>query len=368
MDLPVEATVRLDVFSDQAQAKEILQLHGFALMYLSSDQVRVKGSFLKLKSVKTHLELLLRPQTQTVVPKASSGAISKRHAGNSSVSDGNRGRDKPPRASPSSPNASSSWASSPDKHPSSPEHNASFSPPPDQRGSFGPERESFVVDVEVLMYAEQLRQKDIKGILVSHDVNMDVCDVGESCDITLQGKSARVAAGKLQSLMNELSKSLRTQEVPLKDMGREGHDLLKRINKERNVSHSVVVRQMNDKLLLIGPSAASYELKQRLLGRPSERNPKRRSRNTDRDSGTIASQSPVVAAGYSSSTYQGDYLENSACFVQGGAVRERSRSESRENTRAEGANMQKMKIKRPSPKSTKNFFMQLGKKFKFWRK
>ncbi|XP_075962589.1 RNA-binding protein 43 [Anarhichas minor] len=361
MDLPVEATVHLDVFPDKAKVRDILRSHGFALMDLSGDQVRVKGSFLDLKAAKASLEPLLSSKTIPAVPKASSGAISKRPAGNSSVSGGNRAQSKSPWASQSSANASSPYT-----HPSSPESRALFSPPPDQRGSFRPGRESFVVDVDVWRYAEQLRKKDIEDIRVSHHVEMEVLEVGESCDVTLLGKSARTAAGKLQSLMDDLSKSLRTQEVPLKDMDRDGKALLKRIQKERNIHLSVVVWPMNDTLHLIGPSAASYELKQRLLGRPvdrtgrtSDKSSRRRSsslppisrKNTERDSGAIATPAPV------------------------GSLRGRSRSGYRENTRAESIYVQETENKRPSPKPGKKLLKQLmkvpadiGKKFKSLRK
>ncbi|KAK9526559.1 hypothetical protein VZT92_015251 [Zoarces viviparus] len=361
MDLPVEATVHLDVFPDKAKVRDILRSHGFTLTDLSGDQVRVKGSFLDLKAAKACLEPLLSSKHIPAVPKASSGAISKRPAGNSSVSGGNRGRSKSPRASQSSANTSS--PSPPHTHPSSPESRASFSPPPDQRGSFRPGRESFVVDVDVWRYAEQLRKKDIEDIRVSHHVEMEVREVGESCDVTLLGKSARTAAGKLQSLMDDLSKSLRTQEVPLKDMDRDGKALLKRIQKERNIHLSVVVWPMNDTLHLIGPSAASYELKQRLLGRPvertgrtSEKSSRRRSsslqpisrKNTERDSGAIAT--PVAV----------------------GSFRGRSRSGYRDNTRAESIYVQETENK-PKPgtkllKQLMKFPADIGKKFKSLRK
>ncbi|TDH03890.1 hypothetical protein EPR50_G00146510 [Perca flavescens] len=332
MDLPVEATVHLNIFHNKAEVREILRSNGFALTDLSSDQVRVKGSFLKLKTAKASLEQLLQSQTKTgitPVPKASSGAISKYYTSNSSVTRGNRSqlgsREMPPQASPSSPPPSSSWASaSPKKHPTSPEYRASFSPRPDQRGSFRAGMESFVVDADVFRYADRLRKKDIEGILNSHNVTMEKHEVGDSFKITLLGKSVRIAVGKLQSLLNDLNKSLRTQEVPLKAMDREGRALLERIRKDRNIYNLVLVCPMNDKLHLIGPSGESYELKLRLLGRsvdqsgrtgraPSRRRssslPPIRRKNTDRDSGAVAYPSPVAAAGYSPSKYRDDKQE-----------------------------------------------------------
>ncbi|XP_062414432.1 uncharacterized protein si:dkey-154b15.1 [Pungitius pungitius] len=265
MDLPVEATVRLDLFPNEAEVRDILRSHGFALTDVSGDQVRVKGSFWSLKAAKASLEPLLRMQTISPNPEASSGAISKRSADKSSVSRGARGRVQPPPAEPSSPGAT---ASSPVKRPSPPDNSASFSPPPDRRSSFGPRRECVVVDMDVFRYADRLRKKNIEEILFSHNVEMEAQEVGESCVITLLGKGAREASGKLQSLMNDLSISLRTQDVPLEDMDREGHALSTRIQKRRDVYQSVVVWPLNDKLHLIGPSAQSYQLKQRLLGGP----------------------------------------------------------------------------------------------------
>ncbi|XP_035847681.1 uncharacterized protein si:dkey-154b15.1 isoform X2 [Sander lucioperca] len=397
MDLPVEATVHLNIFHNKAEVREILRSNGFALTDLSSDQVRVKGSFLKLRTVKASLEQLLQSQTKTgitPVPKASSGAISKYYTSNSSVTHGNGSqlgsREMPPQASPSSPTTSSSWASgSSKKHPTSPEYRASFSPRPDQRGSFRAGRESFVIDADVFRYADRLRKKDIEGILNSHNVTMEKHEVGDSFNITLLGKSVSVAVGKLQSLLNDLNKSLRTQEVPLKDMDREGRDLLERIRKDKNIYNLVLVCPMNDKLHLIGPSGESYELKLRLLGRsvdqsgrtgrtPSRRRssslPPIRRKNTDRDSRAIAYPSPIAAAGYSPSKYRDDKQEGAE--RERGATasfgpRGRSHSESRGKTKAESINVQEVVTK--PPKSPRQALIQciskdIKKKFKSLRK
>ncbi|XP_032390779.1 RNA-binding protein 43 isoform X2 [Etheostoma spectabile] len=392
MDLPVEATVHLNIFHNKAKVREILRSNGFAVTELSSNQVRVKGSFLKLKTVKASLEQLQQSQTKTgstPVPRASSGAISKCHTGNSSVTHGNRSqlgsREMPPQASPSSPTTSSSWESgSPKKHPTSPEYRSSFSPRPDQRGSF--RRESFVVDADVFRYADRIRKKDIEGIVNSHNVTMEVLEVGDSFKITLLGKSVGIAVGKLQSLLYELNKSLRTQEVPLKDVVREGLALLERIHKDKNIYNLVLVCQFNDKLHLIGPSGESYELKRRLMGdqsgrtgrTPSRRRssslPPIRNKNTDRDSGATAYPSPVVAAGYSPLKYRDDKRGGAepergatASFGPGGALRGRSNSESRGKPRAESRNVQEVVTK--PPKSPKKALMQIipegiKKKFK----
>ncbi|XP_071355923.1 RNA-binding protein 43 [Trachinotus anak] len=364
MDFPVEATVDLNNFRDETEVRGILGSHGFVMRSLSRDQLWVKGSFLELKAVMARLEQLLNSQTQTETPPhpsspvqtPSSGATPKHYTNSSSVSDGNRSR------LGSSPSASRVSDTS-YNDPTSSEYRASFSPRADQHASFKLGSESFVIDEDVFNYAQQLRKKDIDTILENHKVVIEVNEFGGSTNITLLGRSASVAASKLQSLFDDLSKSLRTQEVPRKDMGHEGKALLGKIKKSKNIYNSVLVCEINDGLHLIGPSSKSYELKQKLLGRPVdqsgrtgrtfEKNSRGRSsslppsnrNNTERDSGAIANPSPGGAAGYSPSNYRDEKQEGAkpksgagARLGQSGASRGRSHSESREKNWAEKAN------------------------------
>lgn len=353
----MEATVHLKNFPDKKVVREILKSYGFAVTDLSSDQVHVKGSFLKLRAVKARLE---KP-----VQRVSSGAISKIYTNNNSyVSAGKRHRDKPPHASPSSPSsptASSSQAQgSSHNRPTSAGYRASFSPRPDQRMSLRRGTESFVVDADVFKYAQRFRKKDIDVILDSHNVNLEVLQLDDSFNITLQGKSAKMAVSKLQSLLNDLSKSLRTQDVPLKDMDHDSQALFERIQKDKDIYKSVLICLMDDRLHLIGPSGESYELKQRLSGRPvdhsgrtgrtSDRNSRQRSsslppltRNTTgRATDAIANPSPVGARGYSPSKYQdvkekGAEPKRRATDRIRGALWGRNQSETREKGQEEKA-------------------------------
>ncbi|XP_051247066.1 uncharacterized protein LOC127358188 [Dicentrarchus labrax] len=387
MDFPVEAKVHLGMCHNETVAREILRAYGFTLTDLGSDRVLVKGSFLRLKAAKAVLEPLINSQTKTditpssssLVPTVSSGAVPKHHP--SSSSDGYRSRsgsrNKPPHASQSSPKTSSPWASgSPNNHQTSPEHRASFSPRPDQRSSVRPEGECFIVDGDVFTYADRLRRKEIEGILNSHEVTMGVQPVGDSFNLTLVGKNAGNAVGELQSLLNNLNKSLRTQEVPLKDMDRDGRALLGRIKRGGNTHYSVFVCEKNDKLQLIGPSGESYELKQRLLGRPVDRSgrtgrtmdktPRGRSsslppisrKNTGGDNGAVANPPPAGAAGYTPSKYPDDKREGRE---QKGRVskwfssfRRRSHSESRQKSRAGRVNDNVEDTENRITKSTKS--------------
>lgn len=385
MNLPVEATIHLKNFPDKKMVREILKSHGFTLMDLNSDQVRVKGSFSKLRNVKAHLEQLQNqmriPLSSSPVQSTSSGAISKYYTKHSlDVSDGKANhlkyRDKPSPASPSSPDTSLSWRSgSFHNRPTSAESRAAFSQRPDHSMSFRRGMESFVVDADVLKYARRLRKKDIEGILASHAVRLEEVQVGNNMNITLQGKSAKMAAGKLQSLLNDLSKSLRTQEVLLKDMDRDSQALLEKIEKDKNIYKSVLVCMMSDRLHLIGPSGESYELKQRLSGRPVDhsgrtgrtfdRDSRKRShslppltgRTAGRERDANANPSPVGARGYSPSKYQ-DVGEDSdesewvstGCFGKPTLRRSQSMSRMKNSPEKSNAHMQEKKTER-TPRS-----------------
>ncbi|XP_073339643.1 RNA-binding protein 43 [Pagrus major] len=384
MDFPVEATVLLNNFPDETQVRKILRSHGFELRDLSRDEVSVKGSFLNLKAAKASLELLLKSQTKpdiappspSPVPTASSGAISKYYTSNSS----DRNRSRPGSRKQASPTTiTTNTTTTTTSFSSSNHHPTSYSPRPDQqRGSLRSGKESFVVDADVFGYAERLRKKDIDCILESHNVEIESRPVGESCSVTLHGKSARTAVFKLQSLLHDLNKSLRTQEVSLRDMDRDGRAMLVTIQEDRNIWKSVLVCQKKDGLHLIGPSGESYELKQRLLGRPVDRSGQRgrtldrnsrgrssslppiNRRNTERESAAVAYPSPAGAAGYTPSKYQYGKREG-AESKQGAAAalkrvfRGRSFSETRHKNTADrtNGNVQEMENKSPTLKSPK---------------
>lgn len=382
--------MHLSFFQDETEVRKILKSHGFEMTDLTNNQVRVKGYFLKLKAAKARLEKLLQSESQnkmsphlsSPVPTVSSGAIPKYYTNKSTEPHGDRGRsgsrDKPQRASLSSPDTSASWLSkSSYNRPTSLEYRASSPPRADQRGSLRQGSESFLVDADVFRYAERLRKADIDKILKSHNAKIVARECGESVNITLQGRNAKTAVSNLQRLLNDLNKSLRTQEVPLKDMDREGSALLATIRKHKNIYDSVLVCEMSDRLHLIGSSVRSYELKQKLLGRPVgqsqrtgrtfEKNSRGRSsslppmnrKSTERDNGAIASSSPAGAAGYSPSKYQDDKQEGAkhewgarARPSPSGALRRGSHSESRMKKQTETANgfVQETESKRKPPK------------------
>lgn len=337
VDFRVEATVHLNAFPSQTQVRDILRSQGFTLRDLGGGQVRVSGSFLKLRAAKASLETLLDAQAKadirpssssSPVPQASSRAIPKYYTDRS---DANRSQfeSQNKHPAPSSPTFSSSSSSN---HSTSCEHRASL------------KKETFVVDANVLNYAERLWKKDIDRILGSHNVVMSLHPVEDSYNITLQGRSTAAALLELQSLLDDLSKSLRVQEVHLKRMVPEGKALLERIQRNGSVYRSVLVCPKKDKLHLIGPSVESYELKQRMLGMqvdPSGRSGRTAGKTCRRRSSSLPPMSwkstdrdgVVGAAGYTPSKYQdikqeGTEPKQGAAAGLSGPSRRRSNSES----------------------------------------
>ncbi|XP_054601487.1 RNA-binding protein 43 [Nothobranchius furzeri] len=246
MEFQVEATVCLDRVPDEEEVLRLLRSYGFHMWYLNRDEVRFRGSLQNFKAVKARVEEAdeARARPSSHVPAVVSGAVSSYYK--------------------SSPYPSVSGPASP---------GYGISPPPDLRASGG---ETIVVDADVFRYADQLRRKDLENILICHNVKMKKEEGGDSISITLWGRSRRTAAHKLQNLLEDLNKSLRTQEVPLKNLNRHGQALLQTIRDSRNISGSVLVVETDDRLHLIGPSKDSYELKQGLLGEPVDQSGSRR--------------------------------------------------------------------------------------------
>lgn len=304
MDFLVEATLQLNAVPDKVEVREILRSHGFVLKDLNSDHVRVKGSFLKLKSVKALLEMLLKSPAKVgvtppppPVPKMSPGAIIKHYTDGW---DAKRGplKSQNQRASPSASISSSL---------------EDFPGTPDQAGAVRTGRACSVVDADVFDYACCLLEKDMEAILVSHDVRFKKKAVDDHYIIVLSGKSADVCMNKLQTLLDNLHKSLRTQEVPLKDLAPEGRRLADRIQQSGNIYKSVLVQRRGASLHLIGPSEESYKLQQTLRGRtldPPQHRGRRGDRTPTRRSSSLPptrrnAEAAAAAAGSSPAGYQG---------------------------------------------------------------
>ncbi|KAM4549925.1 RNA-binding protein 43 [Fundulus diaphanus] len=240
MDSAVEATVDLNCFQDKNGVRKLLQSHGFKLTDLDRGQVFVEGSFQKLKDVKARLEQLVEttPSSSSRPPAVSSGAISKHY-----------GRNNTDEGKPRRPDSS----------------RRTFSGRKPDGGTPG---EVTMVDSDVYRYASRFRRRELDALLAVPDVYADVKEGEESTIITLQGGSSGTVFRKLQRLLDDLSRSLRTQEVRLRDLSSRGKDLLLKIQENNNILGSVLVCEMHDRLHLVGPSAESYDLKQSLQVAP----------------------------------------------------------------------------------------------------
>lgn len=228
MDVQVQATILTDQFLDQAEAQRLIRSHGLKVQDLGGGQVQVQGCFMKLRTLKARLDLLVPP-----------GAGSELYAG--------RGPDE---GGPEPPSSSSQT------HPAAQDHRTS-SEDPQASGEY------IIVDSDVFRYAQRLRKNELDSIRTGTGAEMTTREDGESTVISFQGRGSR----KLQKLLDDLSQSLRTQDVPLRDVNQRGQVLLERIQQNQNISGSVLVRELEDRLHLVGPSKDSYELKQRLLGK-----------------------------------------------------------------------------------------------------
>lgn len=261
MDFLVGATLQLDASLDKVEVRDVLISRGFVMEELNRDQLRVIGPFLRLKSVKASLKLLKSPAKDvtpapSTVPQVSPGDIS-RHRTDVSGAKGRQLASKQRRASPSSSTISSlPRGSCLEDSPGT----------PDQPVSVRTGRACFTVEPDLFDYASCLRKKDVDTILVSHDVKLAVNSVDDSYIIILSGKRANVGMDKLKTLLDNL-KSLRTQEVPLKDLTPEGRRLVATIQKNRDIYKSVLVQRRSSSLHLVGPSEEVHVLKERLLRR-----------------------------------------------------------------------------------------------------
>ncbi|CAN9503531.1 unnamed protein product [Ophioblennius macclurei] len=246
MDFPVEATVHLTPFRDQRHPLDVLRFHGFQVTDSAPGRVRVKGSFSQLKAVKLQLEQLEQNQRGRTGEKDFYGDTKNR--------------------SQSLPRQKSTAAATASRREQEP---ASQSLP---RSPTKPGRETIVIDSDVFKYADRVRKKETDDILTRYAVTLTVQESGDASTITVRGRNCKVAAAKLQDLLDHLRASLRTQEVPRADLDpRDGLALLEQIRRHGNVHGSVLVRETKDGLRLVGPSQESFELQQRLMGNSAGR-------------------------------------------------------------------------------------------------
>ncbi|XP_019905584.1 uncharacterized protein si:dkey-154b15.1 [Esox lucius] len=305
-DMPVKATVDVTMFNNDEAVLRLLQSHGFQVTESRPGQLLIMGSFLKLRAVKAQLQQLLtgdpQPHSSTHTSRVHDHANQALSARRSSVN----GEQRSPLLQTSQhsdllDSGSAHNLSSPQR--TSPSPGLQVAGPganvtqrmkpclrPDEHDSHTPSRKSlsFLTEEDVLNYALCFRKKDINGILQSHNTEIDVKSTGSSgvkC-VFLDGQNPEMAVVKLQSVLSQLTATLRTQEINLSSLDHDNQVMVsKRIQKYKDIYPAVVVSQVGDTLRLVGPSCDSYEMKQMLLGKATELPPAGRTgRPTGRNS------------------------------------------------------------------------------------
>ncbi|XP_046875514.1 uncharacterized protein si:dkey-154b15.1 isoform X2 [Hypomesus transpacificus] len=389
VDLPAEASLNMRLFSSERTVLRLLMAHGLRVTEKLQGELRVQGSFLRLREVKAQLQLL-DAQPPTPYPsinghEQSLGAFAKST---------NRGRDvscSPVFNSPAAVNGDCS-ALSPSL-PSSPSSEFLYGQPsPPGDGARSSSRDtpstwppaSFMADPDLLRFARSFKQKDIDLILKNHKVRMDVkgTEGADVSSVALQGRDVQAAMEKLQGLLNTLAPTIRTQQIQLQSLDHNVQvEVGKRIQIYKDDFPSVMIRQVGDTLRLVGPSRDSYELKRRILGepvdlppaplrgRPQSREPSSRRSSSlprqlhKRDSSSSALERdpfPDLAApdqgssrdqgGSRSAGFAGGVLEAGAGPAANRRGRQRSSSESREKKKEQKEMMQQANAE-PAPSS-----------------
>ncbi|KAL2080471.1 hypothetical protein ACEWY4_024264 [Coilia grayii] len=322
VDLPVQATLDLNKFSDPSEVRQLLRKHYFNVSELSSGKVLLEGTFLSLRAVRAQLCRLLQQGTEHSTNRersvsASSGTVhdvcpkksttlphvngthgcgddwthtnsSQRHlsTGSSSVSRSPLGYDSSSASSDQSLSSShrsrervrsyhgnhSHSLQNSDTHQSLFPSDTLTSKPPLQRRTLSaretyPMEISFQVDTDVFRYTCSFRKDLVDNILKSYGVEVTLYADSGITTLTLKGKDCETAKQKLQDLINQTSIPLRTQEILLTELSHdEAVQIAKRIQMYKDV-YNVLVRQSGNSVVIIGSSEDSYEMKQRLLGK-----------------------------------------------------------------------------------------------------
>lgn len=211
---------------------------------------------------------------------------------------------------------------------------------------------SCLVDTDSLNFILTQKQDVVKLIEERFRTKMVLKDGVGITKVTFSGKNSETAKSHFLNYVEQLSPSLRTQEIHLKDYSHaEQNQILERI--PRNTDMGVTITYSDDVVKLVGSSKESYEMKQKILGhdesqrgRPFERNSKpRRSSSLPQQYKTPdcvhITNHENVASKYSPSRYQEEPGEGKAPqSVRGreqtpgeNSRRTRSNSESREKNR-----------------------------------
>nr|XP_055075730.1 uncharacterized protein si:dkey-154b15.1 isoform X1 [Misgurnus anguillicaudatus] len=305
MDMPVEASLDLNMFSSHREIKILLKEHGFRMSETSSGQLHLQGSFLKLKAVRRKLMQILAQETQrrTSSPYTngySNGSVSTSASydpyesiRNTTPSHGHvNGRSmyadawspstgatsRSPELAKNLPlsrtdssldggystqNSLSSLTQTYEYSRAIPKQ--SYLPSPRHTGE-----SSFPVDPDVFRYVMCFRKNVIEKIESDHNTRIKHENNTEVFTVKLSGGTCEEAAQELSRFMQEISESLRTQEIDLKKLNASQQKNISQNADKFQMLWKVLITQEGDILKVVGSSTDSYYAKQNILGRESE--------------------------------------------------------------------------------------------------
>ncbi len=301
-DMPAEAILDVSRFISQRVIRDLLHSHGFQVSETSTGQLHLQGTFLNLKRIHPKLmHLLVEDHSQRSTPLQYTNDFSSdsvfravssdyeyrshstsRHSHNNSHSVYAAGRNPPSRLnsrSPETPNSQALMqAASPLDFSSSTE--SSFSSPTTSARQRKPSshrktEDSFPVELDVFKYIMHFKESFIDKIESDYHTKVNHEDDSGVVKVKLSGGACEEAAKQLSKFMQEMSSSLRTQEIDLKQLERSQRDCITEKAYSYQDIYTVLIRQEGNIIKVVGSSKDSYKVKEMLLGWEVDNTPPR---------------------------------------------------------------------------------------------
>ncbi|KTF71152.1 hypothetical protein cypCar_00048787 [Cyprinus carpio] len=329
-DVPAEAFLDVSMFYSQKKIRNLLHSHGFDVSETRSGQLHLQGTFLNLKRIHPKLMHLLAQETHLQRSKPSqctngfsSDSVSSdfesrshstsRHSpnGHSVYAAGRNPHSGINSRSPESPNGQALMqAASPMDVSLSTE--SSFSIPTRSYEDFSVSarqknpsshrktEDSFPVDPLAFKYVMHFKKDFIEKIESDHQTHISHVDNSGVVMVKLSGVFCEEAGKELREFMQNISSSLRTQEIDLHKLNRSQKKHITEKAFSFQKIYNVLIREENYILKVVGSSKDSYEAMERLLGqevnialpRHSTRNSLRRSNSLPRQKTRYSEENP----------------------------------------------------------------------------
>ncbi|XP_076864283.1 RNA-binding protein 43 isoform X3 [Brachyhypopomus gauderio] len=300
IDMKAETTLNVNKFQRPADALQLVDSYGFKVTKLSHDHFLLTGSFLSLKLLHSRLIQLL---VQDIQPHSRSSSALPSHDTSGHVSQtalnsleyntlprstskygdviensidvGSNFRSS--MSSPSNlpiPKPTSLLSGHSGSHASPRRSSSSFDDSmanstysSSQYSSCGPYKVSFPVDTDILNYALTHRQSSLNDIEKTCHTEMRLKDEVGFTTVTFWGKNCKKAETRLMDVIQQLTSSLRTQEIQLSKYGPEQQaQICERIQQSKDLNWDVQVRHDGNVVKVVGSSVKSFEVMQMLLG------------------------------------------------------------------------------------------------------